>query len=121
MFRGIYHGKAVHPSDLVEVLRRAYRAGVQNIMITASSLSETLEAIQLIEEHRDTPDIPRLCTTLGVHPCQVQKEFVDVDVEQRELLKRRMLDAASMPHPLIHAIGEFGLGTSLLCIHFHYQ
>ena len=49
MFRGVYHGKAYHDADLEVVLRRAWDAGVEKIIITAGTLEEAREALALAE------------------------------------------------------------------------
>lgn len=53
MFRGIYRGKQVHAPDLRAVLERARKAGITDIMITASHAEDTCHAIRLIEQHGD--------------------------------------------------------------------
>ena len=70
---GIYHGKAVHDSDISDVLTRASSAGVTDIMITASTAEETEEAVQIINDAKtsEIKTLPRLYTTIGVHPTQV--------------------------------------------------
>lgn len=52
MYRGIYHGRPVHPPDLPAVLSRAQTAGCAKFMITGSDLSESERAVALAREHR---------------------------------------------------------------------
>ena len=84
MFRGEYHGKTYHEPDLDVVLRRAWDVGVEKVMVTAGTLREAREAIDLADrfdrgdspegahhgdgdpERRSSPR--RLFTTVGVHP-----------------------------------------------------
>jgi TatD DNase family protein len=57
MYRGEYHGKARHPSDLDQVVTRAHEAGVERILITGTSIKETRDALELAKKYsmsRDT-------------------------------------------------------------------
>jgi TatD DNase family protein len=47
MFEGTYHGKTRHPSDLEAIVQRAKDAGVERILITGTSLSESRGALNL--------------------------------------------------------------------------
>lgn len=49
MFQGIYRSKQVHPPDLGAVLARAKSAGVERIIVTAGSLKDAQEALQLVK------------------------------------------------------------------------
>ncbi|KAF0852853.1 Sec-independent protein translocase protein TatD (deoxyribonuclease) [Andalucia godoyi] len=49
MFAGVYNSKQAHPADVSHVLRRAVSAGADRIVITAGRLSDTLEALAMIE------------------------------------------------------------------------
>jgi hypothetical protein len=51
MYRGEYHGKARHPSDLDQVVTRAREAGVERILITGTSIKETGEALELAKKY----------------------------------------------------------------------
>ena len=48
MFRGEYHGKTYEP-DLDVVLRRAWDVGVEKVMVTAGTLPEARDAIDLAD------------------------------------------------------------------------
>lgn len=62
MFQGEYHGKKAHDPDLGAVLERAKAAGVSQIIVTAGSLSEARQALELVASN------DMLFTTVGVHP-----------------------------------------------------
>lgn len=47
MFQGTYHDKQYHEADLAAVLERAWAAGVQRIIITATNLEEAKAALAL--------------------------------------------------------------------------
>jgi TatD DNase family protein len=75
VFQGCYHGKQYHEPDLREVLQRGWDAGVDRIMITAGTLPEAREALELAEKMdgdggggAGAGDRRRLFTTVGVHP-----------------------------------------------------
>ncbi|GAB2295909.1 hypothetical protein Dimus_030057 [Dionaea muscipula] len=70
MFKGIYNGKQYHAPDIQAVLTRAWRAGVDRIIVTGGSLEESREALAIAETDG------RLFCTVGVHPTRC-KEFED--------------------------------------------
>ena len=47
MFHGEYNGKKIHPSDLAQVLCRAWKAGLTEIILTGGSLLESIEALSI--------------------------------------------------------------------------
>lgn len=51
MYRGEYHGKEYHAVDLNKVLERSWRAGVDKILVTAGTLDEAKDALQLCRQH----------------------------------------------------------------------
>jgi TatD DNase family protein len=51
MYRGEYHGKTRHASDLDQVVERAKKAGVERILITGTSLQETKDALALAKKY----------------------------------------------------------------------
>lgn len=51
MFQGEYHGKKAHEADLDQVLIRSRRAGVVQQIVTAGSLQETQQALNLVAQH----------------------------------------------------------------------
>eukprot|EP00937_MAST-01D_sp_MAST-1D-sp2_P007947 g7947.t1 len=73
VFRGEYRGKQKHASDFDAVLERALAAGVEQIIVTAGSLEESRNALELVRAQRALPPAvrgrqPRLYCTVGVHP-----------------------------------------------------
>ena len=106
MFQGIYREKTRHPADLPAVLCRAHEAGVSRIMITAGSLQESRDVLELCQQSLDQTDWPSLCCTIGVHPtrCCEFDDSPDPDIHLRALA-----DAAKAAGPFLSAIGECGL------------
>ena len=51
MYRGEYHGKVRHPSDLDQVVARARQSGVERILITGTSIKETWDALDLAKKY----------------------------------------------------------------------
>lgn len=49
MYQGQYHGKSRHPSDVEAVVERARQHGVERILITGTSLSESREALSMAQ------------------------------------------------------------------------
>ncbi len=47
MFRGLYHDKQYHPDDLEQVLGRAFSSGLEHIIITGGTLTESAKALDL--------------------------------------------------------------------------
>jgi len=50
-FTGTYHGRSKHASDLDLVVSRAKERGVERILITGTSLSETRTSIELAKKY----------------------------------------------------------------------
>ncbi|CCE61183.1 hypothetical protein TPHA_0A00980 [Tetrapisispora phaffii CBS 4417] len=73
MYKGIYNGSAKHESDLACVLERAQARGVGAALITGSSVSESKDAIALINKYRNPEVAMNLYYTVGVHPCSVNE------------------------------------------------
>ena len=74
MYEGKYNGKQYHTCDIEAVLQRAERFGVQRMLLTGSSIHESLETIKLVQQYGTKYSFP-LYYTVGVHPCCVN-EFV---------------------------------------------
>ena len=88
-----------HPSfesDLEEVLQSAFEAGVQQMIVTGTSLSENKRALALAEKYP-----ARLACTAGVHPHHADEVWP----------KPGWLDelACSAAHKAVCALGETGL------------
>lgn len=69
MFHGIYRGKRVHDDDFAAVLSRATESGVSRMIVTAGTLAESREALNLV---RSQPG-GLLYSTAGVHPTRCQE------------------------------------------------
>ena len=60
MFRGVYHGKAYHDADLEVVLRRAWDAGVEKIIITEAQKGNTISTVRTyLTAYRQKVGIPQ--------------------------------------------------------------
>ena len=110
MFKGVYHGRQVHVSDLRAVLQRAKDHGISKIMVTAGTLEEAREAIQLVCEYENVfPEM--LSTTVGVHPTRCN-EF-DLFAHGANSYMEELIQIARRHKEFkVKAIGEFGLGNS---------
>lgn len=101
VFRGIYRGKKVHADDFSLVLKRAWASGLQKIIVTGGSLSESEEGIKICESY----DRGRLFCTVGCHPtrCNEFEESGNPDAYFESLLK------LAKSSECVVAIGETGL------------
>lgn len=89
-----------HPSlarDAAAVVRRACDAGVVQLIITGTSLSESEEALRLCETLDESAG--QLFATAGVHPHDASTWNTDSERHLRDLLR----------HPRCRAVGECGL------------
>ena len=79
--KGEYFGKVKHVPDLDCVIERSIESGVSHIIITAGTLLESYQAIQLVKQLREThgkdAGIQFGCT-VGIHPTRCSQEFVDM-------------------------------------------
>lgn len=50
MFRGLYNGSQKHPDDLDIVLQRAWRSGLDKIIVTVGSINDHGDAIKLVQK-----------------------------------------------------------------------
>ena len=98
MFRGVYHEKKKHAEDLEQVLKRAKNAGVEAQIITAGSLAEVHEVLQLADTKRG------LYATAGCHPTRSTELEVYGATAYMNALKDLIL-----ANPSIVAVGECGL------------
>lgn len=67
MFRGLYHGSKKHNDDLEAVLERSWKNGLDKIIITGGSLSESQSALELAKTSE------RLYCTVGCHPTRCEE------------------------------------------------
>jgi TatD DNase family protein len=137
MFKGEYHGKKYHAEDLHRVLCRARDTGVETILVTAGTLEEAVEAVTLAERfdpetvdgkekddetmkeddrmHRDErrDRVPRLRTTVGVHPtrCDAFENSGDPEKYFRGLMEhaREYSAKKAAGGGRVVAVGECGL------------
>lgn len=110
VFRGIYRGKQRHGDDLVDVLGRAFGVGVAGIVVTAGTLQESRDALGLIREVQGArQEIPRLWTTVGVHPtrCDEFEGFPGGSDRYLQELLEVLEDGQKRGH--VVAVGECGL------------
>ena len=54
MYQGEYNGSKKHEADLSQVLDRAWKAGLESMIITGGSLSDASEAIELSKQDGKT-------------------------------------------------------------------
>ncbi len=79
--------------DLDAVLARASAAGVQQLIVTGTSVAGSIEAQALASRY------PQLCSTAGIHPHDASHGGSEANAQLRELAAR----------PEVVAIGECGL------------
>lgn len=109
MFRGIYHGKAVHSPDLNVVLQRALKVGIKGILATSTNLNDYQENLKLIQEHSGSGI--SIKTTLGVHPTSCAQVADAHNVEDYFAQLKTVL--LNRPESLV-ALGECGLDYARL-------
>lgn len=118
VFRGIYHGKKCHADDFIPMLKRCSQVGLTGIMSTSTSMEDYVENSEIISEFREIEGLPKILTTLGVHPSycsnvfegqKCQKDWPKVDEYFEEM---RQIFASSSAH--LVAIGECGLDYARL-------
>ena len=109
MFRGVYSGKQAHEDDLLDVLKRAKKNGVETIIITGTTLNESKKAIQMANDPLlacDDNTFPKLYATVGCHPTRCL-EFEEKDIKAEEYMEQ--LRQLTDPKNKVVAAGEFGL------------
>jgi TatD DNase family protein len=129
MYSGNYHhsSRQYHQPDHENVLRRAFASGVDRIIITSGTASDTVKIVELINkfssnfvdenkatEHSDQTHYPKLYTTVGYHPTntrQLHKTLTSTSIEERDAVYKEILAILETPHYRKHivAIGEVGL------------
>ncbi|WVN87011.1 uncharacterized protein L203_102187 [Cryptococcus depauperatus CBS 7841] len=105
MFRGAYHGRQKHESDLQAVVQRARDKGVERILITGTSLEESKEALQLAKKFD-------LYCTAGIHPTstsEMDKHPKGAAAYLQELVDHIDQDLGEGGSKRIVSIGEVGL------------
>ena len=132
MFQGCYGGKTYHEPDLSSVLLRAERAGVGKIIVTAGSLPESEEALEMVVCSSSSSSSPvELFCSAGVHPTRagelvVKKEGEGGSEEEEERtlnaaavtrlrsLLEKGFNKSSNPSGKLVALGETGLDYARL-------
>ncbi|BCR85142.1 3'-5'-exodeoxyribonuclease [Aspergillus chevalieri] len=104
VFRGEYHGRQVHDSDMDDIIQRARDVGCKKFMVTGSDLEESRRVMDLSRNYSG------FCYgTVGVHPCQAKTfdEFAGGPSKMLEELKTLALESKQAGHAV--AFGEIGL------------
>nr|CAH8851661.1 unnamed protein product [Trichobilharzia regenti] len=99
VFTGIYRGVVHHQNDYQNVLSRARKCGVEKIIITGGSLTDSLEAISLCQNEAN------LFCTVGCHPTRCL-EFNENPNDYLTKLKSLILTTTKKK---VVAVGECGL------------
>lgn len=99
MFQGVYRGKIAHPGDLIKVLERSRRVGIDKIMITSGTLTDAHDSLKLIKEYGQHG--VKLTTTVGVHPTRC------LELEMDPSMMGSLLGLLNEEN--VSAVGEFGL------------
>lgn len=73
MYQGEYNGSKKHDSDLLDVLERSWKAGIEYMIITGGSFNDASQAIKL-----STLD-ERLFATVGCHPTRCEEFLKPLD------------------------------------------
>jgi len=108
VFRGIYNSSQKHAADLPFVLKRAFEAGVDRMIITGTSLEESKAAQECvkecnqIQEQQQFSKTVKFYSTVGCHPTRCLEFQENPDEYMQEL--RSLLS-----NPSVVAVGEIGL------------
>eukprot|EP00252_Welwitschia_mirabilis_P009932 TRINITY_DN22880_c0_g1_i2.p1 TRINITY_DN22880_c0_g1~~TRINITY_DN22880_c0_g1_i2.p1 ORF type:complete len:322 (-),score=59.90 TRINITY_DN22880_c0_g1_i2:223-1188(-) len=102
MFKGVYNGKQYHAADIAQVLKRAWDAGIERIIVTGGSLRESREALAIAETDG------RLFCTVGVHPTRCN-EFEESGNPENYFQDLTSLAKEGLQKGKVVAIGECGL------------
>eukprot|EP00730_Choanoeca_flexa_P008085 TRINITY_DN12438_c2_g3_i3.p1 TRINITY_DN12438_c2_g3~~TRINITY_DN12438_c2_g3_i3.p1 ORF type:complete len:305 (+),score=27.80 TRINITY_DN12438_c2_g3_i3:57-971(+) len=105
VFMGVYRGKTKHAGDLQAVLERAWKQGMESMIITGTSLLDSQTAFHLAETEE------RLYCTVGCHPTRCD-EF-ESNNEPSSYLKGLKSLLQSHPRKVV-AVGETGLDYARL-------
>ncbi|XP_039759525.1 putative deoxyribonuclease TATDN1 [Pararge aegeria] len=98
MYQGVYHGSKKHEPDLHEVLKRSWAGGLEKMIITGGSLTDSRQAVELASTNS------QLFSTVGCHPTRCN-DFV----ENPNLYLRGLRDLIEENRSKVVAIGECGL------------
>ncbi|PZC74353.1 hypothetical protein B5X24_HaOG207954 [Helicoverpa armigera] len=98
MYQGVYHGSKKHEPDLDVVLARSWNAGLDKMIITGGSLTDSKTAIDLARSDA------RLYSTVGCHPTRCNDFLSDA-----EAYLQGLRDLITENRDKVVAIGECGL------------
>lgn len=101
MYEGQYHGSKKHVPDLSAVLNRAWQGGLDKMLLTGGSLSDSRSALTLAQTHE------KLFSTVGCHPTRCL-EFESHEDGPEAYLEGLKTLAKDNPEKIV-AFGEFGL------------
>ncbi|CAH1163608.1 unnamed protein product [Phaedon cochleariae] len=101
MYTGVYNGSMKHESDIQEVLKRSWDAGLCKIILTGGNVQESKKALELAQNE------DRLYCTVGCHPtrCGEFEENGESPAGYLEQLKNLI----SVGKNKVVALGECGL------------
>ncbi|GFE55047.1 deoxyribonuclease [Babesia ovis] len=107
MYKGVYNGKTKHDPDLPQVIERAKQAGVVKMILTAGSLGDVHESLEICKKFDE--EGVALFTTAGVHPTMcnefIKNKFNKTPQEYMEALDEVITENRDR----IVSIGELGL------------
>ncbi|KAI0320452.1 Mg-dependent DNase [Amylostereum chailletii] len=103
VFRGMYRGRQKHEDDLEEMLRRSKAAGVQSMIITGGSLTESKDALKIAKDLD-------LYATVGCHPTR-STEFDTYPTGPDAYLQAldQVINDSLVGRGRVVAVGECGL------------
>lgn len=118
MYEGIYNGSKKHEPDLLNILKRSWQAGLQKIIITGGSLSESERALELAKTDgvnfffrsikvKKNCLVDRLFCTVGCHPTRCM-EF-ETEGRTAEQYLEGLKGVIQKGGSKIVAVGECGL------------
>lgn len=113
MYRGVYNGHQKHPADIEAVIARAVAVGVRCLLITAGSLSESREAIELCKKY-NSKSLECYCT-VGCHPTRCGEFLNDPEKYYNDLRALVAEHTVRVRGGCVAAIGELGLDYDRLC------
>lgn len=109
MYQGNYRGKDRHDADLDTVLQRAWDNRLDKIMITAGTLQESKDALNMAKTDE------RLFCTAGVHPTRCSQEFGETEESRASYMTElRKVVEEGMAEGSLAALGELGLDYARL-------
>lgn len=101
MYRGIYRSNKKHPDDFKHMMSRAKNQGVEAMIITGGSLTDSKEALELANQESN------LYSTVGCHPTRCNEFVVHPDGPSSYLEDLRNLIKSDKDK--VVAVGELGL------------